>query len=145
MDGVFRDITIRGTVKEDPLTQFLAFCFERTAPQFAVRSETGRECVEIVALGKGERAVIGEALEAGFQPGTRLQRRAFGRAVKIYIEFYLELADILFEPRQLLVDLSSLFSSGIQTPIEFVAYHCHGFVCPLEGKEPGRHLFKENR
>jgi hypothetical protein len=47
---------------------------------------------------------VGEALDEGVDAPLRVVGRALGRAVEVDVELDLEAADVLFEPRQLLLD-----------------------------------------
>src|SRR5215218_7408391 len=58
----------------------------------------------MVALREGERALVGEAFDEGFDARLRVVGRALGRAVEVDIELDLQAADVLFEPAQLLLD-----------------------------------------
>lgn len=91
------------------LDQLFAFCFQRSPPQFAIGGKASYEHIELIALSVGEVSVVRKAFDIRLKPGSGLQRWPLGRTVKEDIKVDLQLADIVFHPRKLLIDVESRF------------------------------------
>jgi hypothetical protein len=91
--------------------EFVALCTQQAPPKLTVRGEPADKRIEKISLCKCKAAVIGKAFEVCIKSSTGFERRPLGPAVKIDVEFDLQLSDLVFDPRQLRVDLGRFFTS----------------------------------
>lgn len=106
------------------LDKIFALSLERSSPEFPVGCETGNERIHQIALREIKRAIIEKPFDLRIYPRPCFERRPLGGTVKIYIEIYLESANVLFEACDLLIDRYGLFMLRGKTTIKTVGW-CH--------------------
>jgi hypothetical protein len=96
-------------------TRFVAL-FQHSAPKLAVGRKARDDRVEMKALRVSQVAVVGDALDGGFDATPRFVRSAFRAAVEKDVEIYFQLSHVFFEPDDLLFERGGFAAFSLSLP-----------------------------